>query len=353
MINKEVIPAFDMLLEELETIIPVLNDQGKKLMDQMKYPEARAVIAKAEAVIAFQDKVRALKAEWLSLEVPPTKSPIIQKFKKPTKKKLTRITTTKLEEGKRTKNEDFRMPILQALVDAGGSMRFSYLIDDLENRMKDKLTADDWGILASDGKTIRWKNNVGWAKKPMLDAGFLSTTAPMGIWEITAAGRNALEESKKKLISEQGQLYFPNETLVKESNHLPFEIGKIYHRRDEIHKIYGGNAQSGIAPCSNYPFIFLFNTPSGKEASYQDGWVDQDTYYYTGQGQKGDMQFVLGNKAILNHQADGKELHLFKKINNGNYEYIGQFEYQTHEMLNGFDFDHQPRKIIRFTLKKI
>lgn len=161
-----------------------------------------------------------------------------------------------------------------------------------------------------------------------------------------------MRSQKKKLISEQGQLYFPNKTLIKESNHLPFEVGKIYHRRDDIHKIYGGSAQAGIAPSGKFPYIFLFNTPSGKEAGYQDGWVDQDTFYYTGQGQKGDMQFVLGNKAILNHQAEGKTLHLFKRINNGNYEYLGQFEYQSHEILDGFDFDHQPRKIIRFTLKK-
>ena len=31
MINKEVVPAFDMLLEELERIIPDLNAQGKAL----------------------------------------------------------------------------------------------------------------------------------------------------------------------------------------------------------------------------------------------------------------------------------------------------------------------------------
>lgn len=352
MINKEVIPAFDMLLEELETIIPVLNDQGKKLMDQMKYPEARAVIAKAEAVIAFQDKVRALKTEWLSLEVPPTKPPVPPKAKKPTKKKVTRVVTTVLEVGKRTKNEDLRLPILQSLAGAGGKMRFQDLIADLEVRLANILTVDDWDPLPSNSKVIRWKNNVGWAKKPLLDAGYLSSMAPRGTWEITHAGRAALDESKK-LINEQGQLYLPSEPSNKQQDLLPFEVGKIYHRLDEIHKTYGGNPQAGIAPSSKYPYIFLFNTPSGKEAGYQDGWVDQDTYYYTGQGQKGDMQFVLGNKAILNHQAVGEELHLFKKINNGNYEYLGQFKYQSHEILDGFDFDHQPRKIIRFTLKKL
>jgi len=39
--------------------------------------------------------------------------------------------------------------------------------------------------------------NVGWAKKPLLDKGFLSASAPKGTWEITPEGRRALVESKQ------------------------------------------------------------------------------------------------------------------------------------------------------------
>lgn len=59
--------------------------------------------------------------------------------------------------------------------------------------MADTLNKFDWGVLP-DGHSIRWKNNVGWAKKPLKDAGYLSTTAPDGIWEITEAGRKALKD---------------------------------------------------------------------------------------------------------------------------------------------------------------
>lgn len=71
MIDKEVIPAFDMLLEELERIIPELNRQGKNLLDLKHYSEAHELIDKAQAVVAFEDKVRDLRAEWIRMNVPP------------------------------------------------------------------------------------------------------------------------------------------------------------------------------------------------------------------------------------------------------------------------------------------
>lgn len=196
MINREVVPAFDMLLEELDSIIPELNQQGSALMNEKKYLEARGVITKAESVIAFQAKIKALRDEWLGMEVPATKvrQPAI---KKQPKKKVSRTTTTKLEEGKRTKNKVFHMPILQFLVNQGGSAQFHQIEKGLEIEMADTLNQYDWETLP-DGKTIRWKNNVGWAKTPLLNAGYLSTTAPIGTWQITEAGRQALEDSKKK-----------------------------------------------------------------------------------------------------------------------------------------------------------
>lgn len=153
------------------------------------------------------------------------------------------------------------------------------------------------------------------------------------------------------MISEITQEYLPGEPgLQKKEN--PFALGKVYNRKEEIHKIFGGSEQSGISPSRKYPYIFLFNTPSGKEAGYEDGWVDENTFYYTGQGQSGDMQFVLGNKALLNHQSEGKELHLFKWIEAGRYKYLGQFRYDSFLIMDGYDFQGQPRKILRFTLKK-
>ncbi len=63
MSDRDVMPAFDMLMEELDAIVIHLNQQGAQLMQAKEYAQAREVIAKAEAVLAFQAKVKALQEE--------------------------------------------------------------------------------------------------------------------------------------------------------------------------------------------------------------------------------------------------------------------------------------------------
>lgn len=199
MINKEVVPAFDMLLEELERIIPDLNAQGKDLLDQKQYAQAHELINKAESVVAFQGKVLALRDEWVRMQVPATNPPQAKQPPKPPKaKKASRRTDLgRIDSGLRTKNSDFHMPILRALVNRGGSLQFADLIVILSHYLEDKLNQYDLGLLP-DGKTVRWVNNVGWAKAKLIDAGYLSSTAPKGTWEITLAGRQALEDYEKQ-----------------------------------------------------------------------------------------------------------------------------------------------------------
>ncbi len=132
-----------------------------------------------------------------------------------------------------------------------------------------------------------------------------------------------------------------------------FTEGKTYNRRQDIHAKFGGNIQSGISPCANYPYVFLFTSPSGEEHGYQDKWVSNSVYIYSGEGQYGDMDLVRGNKAIKNHKADGRELHLFEKEQTGEYRYLGQFEYLGHEVKSGTDTDEKKRKVILFSLQKL
>lgn len=132
-----------------------------------------------------------------------------------------------------------------------------------------------------------------------------------------------------------------------------FELGKIYNRREDLHDRFGGSYQRGIAPCANHPYVFLFSSPKGEDYGYNDGWISDKEFRYTGEGQKGDMRMVRGNKAIYKHQEQGRELHLFEKVATNQYVYRGQLEYLDHVKKDGIDIDGQPRKIIQFRLRKI
>ncbi|WP_114578413.1 hypothetical protein [Saliphagus sp. LR7] len=88
-----------------------------------------------------------------------------------------------------------------------------------------------------------------------------------------------------------------------------FEIGSTYDRVD-LHDTYGGARYRGIAPSAEHPYLFLFTGDSGTEHGYKDEFRG-DTFIYTGEGRTGDMEMMGGNKAIRDHQEDGRELHLF------------------------------------------
>ena len=181
--NHEVVPTFDMLLEELDAIVTHLNQQGAQLMQAKDYAQAREVIAKAEAVLVFQAKVKALQEEWVQMAVPQTRK--TSKKKKPVKRTMTKL----LKQGLRTPNEAFQLPILQALVQQGGVGRVSEVLDLVEKIMKDQLNQYDYQTIPSNPKVLRWRNNAQWARFNLVQEGYLASDSPRGVWEITEAGR--------------------------------------------------------------------------------------------------------------------------------------------------------------------
>lgn len=129
------------------------------------------------------------------------------------------------------------------------------------------------------------------------------------------------------------------------------EQGKTYIRK-ELHRLYGGNPQSGIAPSAKTPCILIFTGKSGKKHGYEDTW-DGDIFYYTGEGQTGDMIFTKGNKAILDHKEDNKRIFLFEGIGKGNCIFLGELEYDGFDYFSTHDTEGKIRNAIQFRLKRI
>jgi len=99
--------------------------------------------------------------------------------------------------------------------------------------------------------------------------------------------------------------------------------------------------------------ILIFTGPTGHKYGYVDEWIDDTTFLYTGEGQVGDMEMVRGNRAILDHEKDGKELLLFEILSEGYVRYIGEMECVGHEWRTGPDVEGKDREIVRFRLKRV
>ena len=131
-------------------------------------------------------------------------------------------------------------------------------------------------------------------------------------------------------------------------------VGNTYYRKNLL-EVYGGQMQAGIWTPKEFPVVFLFSGGNGEIYGYKDGWnVDRTVFRYTGEGQKGDMSFRAGNKAIRDHREDHKDLLLFTDLGKGKGVcYEGLFESINSGFEDGKDKGNQPRKRIVFDLVRV
>tara|TARA_R110002020_G_scaffold85914_4_gene211759 strand:- start:1122 stop:1622 length:501 start_codon:yes stop_codon:yes gene_type:complete len=134
---------------------------------------------------------------------------------------------------------------------------------------------------------------------------------------------------------------------------LPFIPEQRYNRRNDIHKVYGGNWQSGICPSSKFPYIFIFSGKSGKKHGYEDGWDNPNIFTYTGEGQSGDMEFTRGNLALRDHIHKGKRVFLFENEGRGMVRFVAEVAYHDVDYFETHDSYGNTRVGIKFFFKRI
>jgi hypothetical protein len=126
-------------------------------------------------------------------------------------------------------------------------------------------------------------------------------------------------------------------------------------KRVELHERYGGRRQGGISPSRQSDNVFLFTDQAqGALHGYiYDGAHDDGYYHYTGEGQFGDQRMVQGNKAIRDHKAEGRALHLFD-AGGGTSTYMGEFEYVDDYRADAPETNEGPlRSVIVFRLRRL
>lgn len=129
-----------------------------------------------------------------------------------------------------------------------------------------------------------------------------------------------------------------------------FTPGQVYNRRSDLHAVYGGQQQGGISTPAQSPMIFIFTGDSGEQYGYADEFQPDGSFWYTGEGQKGDMQMISGNRAIRDHAVDGKTIHLFEQAERAHVRYVGEATYLGDHREQRPDVNDNPRQAIIFEL---
>jgi 5-methylcytosine-specific restriction protein A len=131
----------------------------------------------------------------------------------------------------------------------------------------------------------------------------------------------------------------------------PFIPNHTYSRRADIHANYGGQQQGGISTPLFMPGIFIFTGHGASIVGYSDAFLPDGSLRYTGQGQRGDMKMVAGNRAIRDHVANGKDLLLFEQTKKGGHvRFLGIYVCAGWEIERQEDIEGVERDAIVFIL---
>ncbi|WP_201750225.1 winged helix-turn-helix domain-containing protein, partial [Tautonia marina] len=100
----------------------------------------------------------------------------------------------RLDQGLRTPEEAFVLPILEVLIGLGGRAPMHRVLDGVGQQMRDRFQEVDQQSLMSTPGQPRWRNTAQWARNTMVKKGLLSRSSPRGIWEVTETGRRHFED---------------------------------------------------------------------------------------------------------------------------------------------------------------
>lgn len=189
---QDVSLAFEILLEEVEAEIDFINGVGAKAFEVRDYDRAKEALERAGVLTVFRDKIAALRREWDLLAAAAERE-------EDEETRAERRNPGRLRKGVRTPESRYYEPILNMLVDMGGSGKVADVLEKVERVMRPVLKPIDYEPLASDPDNPRWRNAAQWARNSMVKEGLLKPNSPRGVWEISDSGRRWVAQQKQSV----------------------------------------------------------------------------------------------------------------------------------------------------------
>ena len=168
-IRQDVANAFDTLASYIREGISKVLQEGGQYFQAGAFPEAEEARQRVESWQGILKKIEDLRREVGGTEEPTA-------------------PRQRLRRGKGTPKPNFFKPILETLVDLGGSGQVREVLRGVRGRMDGVLREVDYELLPSKGEP-KWETVACFARLTMVDQGMLKKGSPRGTWEITEKGR--------------------------------------------------------------------------------------------------------------------------------------------------------------------
>lgn len=186
--KNEVYDAIEIVLEEIESVVVALKEEGADAFLKDEAGKVNDSLNRIEKVKNFRESVKTLQVEC--------KQVFTQDFTKAGKAKK-RNNATRLKRGLKTPEDCFRKPILEALSELNGSASVRKVLDHVNKKMENTLNEHDRQKLPSTGQ-VRWENTAQWCRNSMVEEGLLANDSPKGVWKLSEKGKEMLTKWKNE-----------------------------------------------------------------------------------------------------------------------------------------------------------
>ncbi len=199
MAQSKVPKSVDEVIKEIESFEKEVQKIGRQAFKQGEYIQTKILIESAT-------RMNTLKKSFneLGMELSDVFSDAEAQLKNLPAGK-TRTSTKRIPRGKKTPEDAYREPILNALSELGGKGTTSEVLDKVYEQLKDVLNQFDKQPVPSVPSQQRWRHTAQIVRNKMMNEGLVKKNSPRGIWEISTAGTKTITPNKSSKKSSQSK----------------------------------------------------------------------------------------------------------------------------------------------------
>lgn len=171
--------AFEVLQVYVENALSTAQESDSEAMRSGKFDRVQEALDQAKTLDKLKKQLSKLQSDFNGL---------IEEAEEANK-------FARIKNGLKTPESEYQVPVLQAIVELGGSANLNDVLELVYDMMRNQLNDYDKSALPSDGMTPRWRNTAQWARNTLRQQGLLKNDSPRGIWEISDAGYEWLKDN--------------------------------------------------------------------------------------------------------------------------------------------------------------
>jgi restriction system protein len=189
----EVASALDLVAGEMESVITDVKEHLRAATDDERFGEIDALREQLVQMRGLTTTVETVRSRWMALRndrygagTTPT---VAVAASEPPDRSVRRRNLGRLKQGTKTPEAEFALPILEALVELGGSADIKETLARVHEKLRDRLRPVDHERLPSNPDQVRWYNTAQWCRHTLVKQGLMLPVRRVGVWEISDAGR--------------------------------------------------------------------------------------------------------------------------------------------------------------------